>query len=1181
MTNTNEKVRALFLTALMVFSVVGGTVAFAGGAAAAANNASISNSQPVQPSDNTDVQYDANANVDYTVGIDADNNGTIEADEVLDTTTQTAGTVTVTVTPDTADGIDASTNGTFDVAIIEESDSDETTDAAPYDVSAAGATTTLQVDGVAPTISNVTLGNSSGNLALSFNSSEQLSSATVDVSSPNSGSAWQSYGVNDFTETVTDGTYTYELSVSQAYNDGEGPYTATVSSAVDEAGNDAGASTLNDTYVYSPLDTVLIDGEISDKSLRAIAESENVSVTIVANQADLASPITVVDSVPVKKFNDPAWVANNPYVESARFINNGEDQIDSYVIELDNFGDNTEYTINADLDGFNAFDGTVTLSAGGTTTQHLRLTRIVDADELTVTEPDDGTSVGLQDTIDSTVLVETEDTSENGLGTLAPLEGEEVTTSVVSTTNPNAAGVTVDVNPAPNTTVGDGTTQFDISLSLGQSIENYDEDITTQIKFQATTSSESDTLNVTFNAKPPSGNGEIIGDISKGDEASLVDGVNVHAVTLNRLQENQDTLQVEQDDTDYVRVGMDTDGDDAAEEWLDVQTEYLVTSSEASVTQNLSISGSGFSVAETKDDANADFSISVLEAGDYVVHVSDDGDFSSLEHNVTFTAANNLTYEATTDRYDGVAADHTAVSDDDGRFGLHDLYTDGEAGLEYVVMAGDGNGGLSLVDDQVTVKQPADSTDEQSDVGLNVQEVEITADSVNVTNLGTVPSADDADANYTAVLDLPEEDNSDSVRQEIPRDNSTVDVIDLRTFLSEGDITEGANVTVSYTVTDGSFDGEFLDTVVGGDVISTSDGQIQIDTSAETDGMADGEAVLFLQTDKDGFGSDANVTIDVTMNNAAGADSTDKEFVGVLDQAYQSGSITGVVSDDDDNPVDAEIYVSEMVDPQNSIEITFTPDDVDDLNNFTATVYDTTTDPNTPIEQVNLTAEEMRNFEFQGFSSDLSLAAGEESYTLLADRQADRTTLSPVPALEADTISERVRFALTGVSETGATGTSVSTGVQVNRTSTASIVIAGAEQPFFQVSDLSPMNVTVTQGDEIDVSANITNVGDLTGTQTVEFRVAGQTLASEVSLSGGETTTVEFTNISTSSLDAGNYTHGVYTADGDQTGTLTIESNSSGDVGYDDVMDIIQQFNNGNASYEDVMDAIAQFNSAN
>jgi hypothetical protein len=95
----------------------------------------------------------------------------------------------------------------------------------------------------------------------------------------------------------------------------------------------------------------------------------------------------------------------------------------------------------------------------------------------------------------------------------------------------------------------------------------------------------------------------------------------------------------------------------------------------------------------------------------------------------------------------------------------------------------------------------------------------------------------------------------------------------------------------------------------------------------------------------------------------------------------------------------------------------------------------------------------------------------------------------------------------------------------------------------FTVSNLSPMDVTVTQGDVITVSAMVTNEGDMNGTQMVEFRVDGTTLANEtVTLEGGENTTVEFTGINTSALAPGNYTHGVFTANDSQTATLTVEA---------------------------------------
>ena len=94
----------------------------------------------------------------------------------------------------------------------------------------------------------------------------------------------------------------------------------------------------------------------------------------------------------------------------------------------------------------------------------------------------------------------------------------------------------------------------------------------------------------------------------------------------------------------------------------------------------------------------------------------------------------------------------------------------------------------------------------------------------------------------------------------------------------------------------------------------------------------------------------------------------------------------------------------------------------------------------------------------------------------------------------------------------------------------------------FEVSDLDPTDVTVEQGDVIEVSATITNTGDQDDTQTVEFRVDGDALASEeVSLSPDENTTVVFSDIDTAGLEPGNYEHGVFTLDDSQTATLTVE----------------------------------------
>ena len=103
-------------------------------------------------------------------------------------------------------------------------------------------------------------------------------------------------------------------------------------------------------------------------------------------------------------------------------------------------------------------------------------------------------------------------------------------------------------------------------------------------------------------------------------------------------------------------------------------------------------------------------------------------------------------------------------------------------------------------------------------------------------------------------------------------------------------------------------------------------------------------------------------------------------------------------------------------------------------------------------------------------------------------------------------------------------------------------VEAPPEPAEFAVSGLDPMDVTVTQGDIIDVSATVDNVGEETGTQSIEFRVDGDPLADqELELNGGQSEVVTFADIDTSPLEPGDYEHGVFSEDDSQTATLTVE----------------------------------------
>jgi PGF-CTERM protein len=101
----------------------------------------------------------------------------------------------------------------------------------------------------------------------------------------------------------------------------------------------------------------------------------------------------------------------------------------------------------------------------------------------------------------------------------------------------------------------------------------------------------------------------------------------------------------------------------------------------------------------------------------------------------------------------------------------------------------------------------------------------------------------------------------------------------------------------------------------------------------------------------------------------------------------------------------------------------------------------------------------------------------------------------------------------------------------------------------FSVTDLSAPT-SVTEGDTITVTANVTNVGGLEGTQTVDFRLddgngtlaADETLANRsITLTSGESQPVEF-EVSTGDLDAGTYRHGIVTSNDSQTAQITVEA---------------------------------------
>ena len=94
----------------------------------------------------------------------------------------------------------------------------------------------------------------------------------------------------------------------------------------------------------------------------------------------------------------------------------------------------------------------------------------------------------------------------------------------------------------------------------------------------------------------------------------------------------------------------------------------------------------------------------------------------------------------------------------------------------------------------------------------------------------------------------------------------------------------------------------------------------------------------------------------------------------------------------------------------------------------------------------------------------------------------------------------------------------------------------------FVVQDLTPTDETVDEDQEFDVSANITNDGQLTDEQDIELRLEpdGDAVASQtVELVADESQTVTFENVSVD--DPGEYNHTIASENSSVTGDLTVE----------------------------------------
>lgn len=127
---------------------------------------------------------------------------------------------------------------------------------------------------------------------------------------------------------------------------------------------------------------------------------------------------------------------------------------------------------------------------------------------------------------------------------------------------------------------------------------------------------------------------------------------------------------------------------------------------------------------------------------------------------------------------------------------------------------------------------------------------------------------------------------------------------------------------------------------------------------------------------------------------------------------------------------------------------------------------------------------------------------------------------------------------------TATAGNATATPTPSNVTATPTPAVTPTQTPepsaVFDVTDLTaPANATV--GEEVTLTANVTNIGEVEATKNVTFRLGGPVVERRnLSLDPGESETVSFT-VDTDGRLPGEYVHGVFTDERGEQATLVLE----------------------------------------
>jgi surface glycoprotein (TIGR04207 family) len=655
--NMTRKLRAITLAALMVLSVV----SFAA-PAAAAGNTTVS----LQPGSQS---VSATQTATYNVTVDTVDNGV------------SAYSFNVSIN-------DTSVGEITDVSLVGPTQIDGTLNNITYadDNSSVMAYTTLDGDVLSDgTIATVTVsGVNPGNASLSLEVNQ-----LADAGDPTND--YTVTGTNGADLQVTESATNFQISNLTAPTSALKGDTITVTADVTNEGTAAGTqdvSYLFDGTVEGTIENVSLDpgqstpveftfdvptGIASGDYTHGIETADD-SVTATISLTDQTGFISGRVS---DQFNDDVANATVTVTQGGAFITNTTTNQDGeYTVEL---APGT-YNVEVLKEGFDTAEAKdLTVESDRTTTANL-----------VIRQRDIPTEIEVSPTADSALVGE----MNNFTVTVYDQDGDVL----------------------PDTTVEATTTNADIQFVTSQTLTTDDNGEAT---FTVTSDSIVSSADITFTAaggENPSvtaqksfyltGDGTIVGQVFHNDSSYGLEDATVYAVQTKSFHQQTQSYNIDisgsSDDLAYFRVLDRDSGNVVPNSEYRVQISNSTTDQISLITQLNTTDpavGSGFVAVDRDGDASVSFDLTMLAPGNYTVQMSpaqaDNSKDQRFESTTTepftdvddFETTIDLRSSAIEEQFSSVSTDAVDETDEDGDYLLRDLYTDGQAGVDYTVIA--------------------------------------------------------------------------------------------------------------------------------------------------------------------------------------------------------------------------------------------------------------------------------------------------------------------------------------------------------------------------------------------------------------------------------------------------------------------------------------------------------------